>query len=43
MVKSGVVSSDEVTGALGEDATSDLLNYDDADDIVDAEIVEDEK
>jgi len=43
MVKSGVVSSDEVTGALGEDATSDLLNYDDADDIVDAEIVEDEE
>ena len=43
MVKSGVVSSDEVTGALGEDATSDLLNYGDADDIVDAEIVEDEK
>ena len=42
MVKSGVVSSDEVTGALGEDATSSLLHYDDADDIVDAVIVEDE-
>ena len=40
MVKSGVVSSDEVTGALGEDATSSLLNEDDAEDIVDAEIVE---
>ncbi|SVA65614.1 uncharacterized protein METZ01_LOCUS118468 [marine metagenome] len=40
MVKSGVVSSEEVTGALGEDATSSLLSHDDGDDIVDAEIVE---
>ena len=36
MVKSGVVSSAEVTGALGEDATNSLLDVD----IVDAEIVE---
>lgn len=36
MVKSGVVSSEEVTGSLGEDATNSLLDVD----IVDAEIVE---
>ena len=36
MVKSGVVSSAEVSGALGEDATNSLLDVD----IVDAEIVE---
>ena len=41
MVKSGVVSSEEVTGTLGEDATSSLLEVDIVDDIVDAEIVED--
>lgn len=40
MVKSGVVSSEEVTGTLGEDATSSLLEVDIVDDIVDAEIVE---
>ena len=37
MVKSGVVSSTEVTETLGEEATADLLD----DTIVDAEIVED--
>ena len=36
MVKSGVVSSEEVTGTLGQDATNSLLDID----IVDAEIVE---
>ena len=41
MVKSGVVSSEEVTGSLGEDATNSLLDVDIVDDIVDAEIVED--
>ena len=40
MVKSGVVSSEEVTGTLGEDATSSLVEVDIVDDFVDAEIVE---
>ena len=38
MVKSGVVSPTEVEGALGKDASADLLNTQ----VIDAEIVEDE-
>jgi hypothetical protein len=38
MVKSGVVSPTEVEGALGKDASADLLNIQ----VIDAEIVEDE-
>lgn len=42
MVKSGVVSSTEVEGALGKDASADLLSATAADSaVVDAEIVED--
>jgi hypothetical protein len=44
MVKSGVVSPTEVEGALGAEASADLLKYqhriDDDSDVVEAEIVE---
>jgi len=46
MVKSGVVSPTEVEGALGAEASADLLKYQhrivDDSDVVEAEIVEDE-